>query len=120
EKAIRLSPHDPSLGYWYFRIGEAHLLQSHIDEAILWFEKAKRAFPAWSGVRGYLASAYALKDDSEHAAAELAEARKLRGEGSWRSIAPLRANTRYETPSVRALAEATYYEGLRKAGMSEE
>jgi tetratricopeptide (TPR) repeat protein len=39
EQAIRLSPRDPMIGFWYFRIGEAHLLQSHIDEAILWFER---------------------------------------------------------------------------------
>src|SRR5262249_10137993 len=39
EQAIRLSPRDPGIGYWYFRIGEAHLLQSHTDDAILWFEK---------------------------------------------------------------------------------
>ena len=120
EQAIRLSPRDPSLGNWYFRIGEAHLLQSHIDDAILWLERGKRAFPTWSGVRGYLASAYALKGDGEHAAAELAEARKLGGEGSWQSIARIRAGTRYETPAMRARAEATFYEGLRKAGMPEE
>jgi TolB-like protein/class 3 adenylate cyclase len=120
EQAIRLSPSDPSIGNWYFRIGEAHLLQSHIDDAILWLEKGKRAVPEWHGVRGYLAAAYALKGDGEHAAAELAEARKLGGEGSWRSIARFRANTRYETPAIRALAAATFYEGLRKAGVPEE
>jgi len=32
----------------------------------------------------------------------------------------LRAGTRYEAPGVRALVEATFYEGLRKAGMPEE
>jgi adenylate cyclase len=120
EQAIRLSPREPYIFNWYFRIGEAHLLQSHIDDAILWLEKAKRASPASAGFRAYLAAAYALKGDSARAAAELAEARKLGGEGSWRSIARLRANTRYETPAIRALAEATFYEGLRKARMPEE
>ncbi len=43
EQAIRLSPRDPVIAYWYYRIGEAHLLQSHIDEAILWLEKARGA-----------------------------------------------------------------------------
>jgi len=120
EQAIRLSPGDPGIGFWYFRIGEAHLLQSHIDDAILWFEKAGRALPEQSFFRGYLTSAYALKGDSEHAAAELAEARKLGGEGSWQSIARLRANTRYEAPTIRALAEATFYAGLRTAGVPEQ
>jgi hypothetical protein len=76
----------------------------------------------WYQLRGhvYLASAYALKGDRERAAAELGEARKLEGEGSWQSVARLRAGTRYETPDIRALAEATYWAGLRKAGMPEE
>jgi adenylate cyclase len=43
EQAIRLSPLDPQIGVWYFRIGQAHLVQSRIDEAIVWFEKARSA-----------------------------------------------------------------------------
>jgi hypothetical protein len=35
QQAIRLSPRDPMIGIWYFRIGQAHLLRSHIEEAIL-------------------------------------------------------------------------------------
>ena len=42
------------------------------------------------------------------------------GEGSYSSIARLRANTRYEAEKVRALCEATFYAGLRKAGVPEE
>jgi hypothetical protein len=30
------------------------------------------------------------------------------------------ASTRYESPIIRALAEATFYDGLRKAGMPDE
>src|ERR1700730_14330907 len=41
EQAIRISPRDPFIGIWYFRIGQAHLLQSRIDDAILWFERAR-------------------------------------------------------------------------------
>src|SRR5882724_4504845 len=40
EQAIRLSPRDRDTGMWYFRIGLVHLLQSRIDEAILWFERS--------------------------------------------------------------------------------
>jgi adenylate cyclase len=120
EQAIRLSPRDPNIWNWYFRIGEGHLLQSRIDDAILWLEKARNANPAPGFVRLYLASAYALKGETEHADAELAEARRLRGEGSWLTIAKLRAGSRYETPSIRNLSEATFLHGLRKAGMPEE
>jgi hypothetical protein len=44
---------------YYFRIGEAHLLQSHTDEAIVWFEKARGANPVFPGAHGYLAFAFA-------------------------------------------------------------
>jgi len=71
-------------------------------------------------IHAYLAAAYALKSETERAAAELAAARKLDGEGSWRSVAKLRASTRYEATNIRTLAEATYYAGLRKAGMLEK
>src|SRR5262249_19839873 len=46
EQAIRLSPRDPQIGLFYSRIGCAHLLQSRIDEAIIWCEKARNATPA--------------------------------------------------------------------------
>ena len=120
EQAIRLSPRDPLIWSWYFRIGEGHLLLSHVDDAILWPEKAGNANPAPGYIHAYLAAAYALKSETERGAAELAAARKLDGERSWRSVAKLREGTRYETPAIRALAEATYYAGLRKAGMLEK
>jgi TolB-like protein/class 3 adenylate cyclase len=120
ERALRLSPRDPYTWIWFFRIGEGHLLQSRIDDAILWLEKARNANPAPSFVHAYLASAYAIKGEAERAVAELAEARKLGGERSWQSVAQARASTRLETPAVGALAEATLYVGLRKAGVPEE
>ena len=120
EQAIRLNPRDPYIGVQYYRVGEAHLLQSHIDEAVAWLEKARSAAPEVPFIRAYLSSAYALKGETPLAVAELAEARRLGGVGSWSSIARLRAATRYETPEIRALVEATHYAGLRKAAVPEE
>src|SRR6202011_1982492 len=74
ERAIRLSPHDPQVGLWYLRIGQVHLLQSRIDEAILWIERARDASPAVSFFHSWLASAYALNGEDARAAAELFEA----------------------------------------------
>lgn len=51
EKAMRLSPRDPHLYMWYKWIGEVHLLQSRIDEAIVWLEKARTANPAHPLIR---------------------------------------------------------------------
>jgi adenylate cyclase len=118
EEAIRLSPRDPLIGVRYLLIGTVHLLQSHLDEAIVWFEKARSDMPAAPFVRSRLASAYALRGETERAAAELAEARRLSGEHLFSSIANLK--TYPNAPKIRALYDATYFAGLRKAGMLDE
>jgi TolB-like protein/class 3 adenylate cyclase/Tfp pilus assembly protein PilF len=120
EQSIRLSPRDPGIGFRYHQIGIVHLLQSRIDEAIGWFEKARSAIPGVPNVHSYLASAYALKDDLDRAAAELAEARRLVGDDRFSSLARLKAVGYFGVPKTRALVEATYFAGLRKAGVPEE
>jgi adenylate cyclase len=119
EQAIRLSPHDPAVGFWYGRIGFVHLLQSRTDEAIVWLEKARSGQPDYFAIHSWLASAYGLKGETERAAAELAKARRLRGEGSFSSIATMKVGGQWG-PKSRALLEATYFAGLRKAGVPEE
>jgi len=125
EQAIRLSPRDPVIGVFYNRIGLVHLLQSRTDDAIIWLEKARSAMPAHQDAHAQLASAYALKGETERAAAELAEGRRLSGDARYSSIARLKAagfwgSGYWGVPTVRALFEATYFAGLRKAGMPEE
>jgi adenylate cyclase len=120
EQAIRLSPRDPNIGNWYFRIGVVHLVQSRIDQAVAWLEKARSAMPAHPLPHSHLAAAYAIKGDIERAAAELAEARRLNADGRYSSIAHLKAVGDFGVPSVRALFEATYFVGLRRAGMPEK
>jgi adenylate cyclase len=120
EQAIRLSPRDPSIGWWYWVIGTVHLLQSRTDEAIVWLEKARSAVPAGPLVHSRLAAAYALRSETERAAAELGEARRLSTDDRFSSIARLRAVGNLGMSKIRPLFEATYYAGLRKAGMPEE
>jgi TolB-like protein/Flp pilus assembly protein TadD len=126
QQAIRLGPRDPYIGNFYSRIGQAHLLLAQTDEAIIWFEKAAGAIPGYGVPRAYLASAYALKGKTERASAELAEARRLAADGRYSSIARLKAAGTvggpgyWGVPKVRALFEATYFAGLRKAGVPEE
>jgi tetratricopeptide (TPR) repeat protein len=123
EQAIRLSPRDPGIVGWYFRIGQAHLLQSRIDEAILWFEKVRSATPGLWYVHAYLASAYALKGEAERAAVELARAKSLVRDDRFSSIARLKAigffgmAGNFGDPKISALFETTYFAGLRKAGI---
>jgi adenylate cyclase len=119
QQAIRLSPRDPSMRVWHLRIGVGHLVQSRIEEAILWLEKSRNATPALPIVRTYLASAYALKGEARRAIAELANARRLSGDNSYSSIAHVKITSYFRVPETRALFEATYFAGLRKAGMPE-
>jgi TolB-like protein/class 3 adenylate cyclase/Flp pilus assembly protein TadD len=121
EQAIRLSPRDPEIGNCYFRIGQVHTVQARIDEAIVWLEKARSANPRHPQFHAYLASAYALKGETERAAVELVEARRLSGDDRYLSIARLKAAGIYfGVPEALVLFECTFFAGLRKAGMPEE
>jgi TolB-like protein/class 3 adenylate cyclase/Tfp pilus assembly protein PilF len=125
ERAIRLSPRDPSIGSWFGRIGLVHLLQSRTDKAIIWLERARNADPALPYVRSRLASAYALNGELERAVLELAEARNLTGDNRYSSLvyflkAGETGSGYWGVPKIRGLYEATYFAGLRLAGMPEE
>ena len=120
EQALRLSPGDPWI---YFRLAHLRLLQSRPDAAIRWLEGARRAVPELPIVHLMLASAYGLKGDIDRAAAELGEARLLHVGDRFSSIAHIKAfpgGYRGAGPDTRALYEATYLVGLRKAGMPEK
>ena len=120
ERAMRLSPREPHGGNFYAQIGLVHLLQSRTDEAVLWLEKTRSANPANPQRRAFLAAAYALNGETERAAAELAEARRLSGDDRFSSITRLMAVGNWGVPKIRALFEATYFAGLRLAGMPDE
>jgi predicted Zn-dependent protease len=101
-------------------IGQVHLLQSRIDEAIVWLERARIANPRSRSPHTWLASAYALKGDLDRATAELAEAGMLIEGKAYPSITTMRAGYFGVPPTVRELYEATYFAGLRKAGVPEK
>ena len=119
EKGIRIGARDPTIGFRYFQIGEVYQLQGRRDEAIGWFEKARAAMPAVGGPLLHLASVDALAGDSGRAATELTEARRLNPH-LYSSIARLKVSQPWGVPKVQAMFEATYFAGLRKAGMPEE
>jgi tetratricopeptide (TPR) repeat protein len=120
EHAIRLSPRDPIIGVWEYRIGIVHLLQSRTDQALVWFQKACSDNPGYANMHAWLASAFALNGETERATAELAEARRLRGMGSYSSITRIKSGDQELVPAVRALFDTTYLTGQRKAGVPEE
>jgi len=120
EQAIRLSPRDPNIDLWYHRIGEAHLAQSRIDEAIFWLERGRNANPAFAANHAWLAAAYALKGDTRRAIFELTDARRLSRDDRYSSIARLQASGYFAVPTIRMVFETTIFDGLRAAGMLEE
>jgi tetratricopeptide (TPR) repeat protein len=121
EQAIRLSPRDPLVSIWHFRIGLVHLVQSRIEEAILWLEKARSANAGLTFVHAWLAAGHALNGDTGRAATELAEARRLSADDRYLSLTGARkAFVDFAVPKISALFEATYFAGLRKAGVPDE
>ena len=75
-------------------------------------ENARLAF-----VHAYLAAGYALKDNTERARAELSAAQGL--SKAYSSLSNVEKSNWFDEPKIRALAETTYFPGLRKAGMPE-
>jgi len=122
KQAIRLSPRDPLIGVWCQQLGLARIMEARNDEAVLRLEKARDANPVHPVFHADLASAYALNGETERAIIELAEARRLGRGDIFTSIARMQtfAGHNSRPPKMRVLIEATYYAGLRKAGMPEE
>ena len=128
EKAIRLSPRDPSLYLWTGRIASSYHHQYRIDEAITWFEKSRQANPEFLPTRWLLASAYGLKNELKLAAAELAEALRLTGADRYLIVNRVRRYSSIIEVSCRAEQtemsrdwfKTVFLAGLRKAGMPDE
>jgi tetratricopeptide (TPR) repeat protein len=120
EKAIRIGPRDPGIGFRYVMIGEVHELQARPHEAIIWFEKARATIAAVPGLWAHLAATHALRGDLADATADLDEARRLSPGDRYSTIARLKAYGPWGVPKVQAMFEATYFAGLRKAGMPEQ
>jgi adenylate cyclase len=120
DEAIRLSPRDPLIGYWCFRIGLINLLQSQTDKAIEWFERARVTISTFPPVHSFLGCAYALNGEPERGAATLAETHRLSGDAWVSTIADMKVTGYWGPPEIRALFESIYFAGLRKLGVPEE
>jgi TolB-like protein len=129
--AIRLSPRDRNLASWYWQIGVVYLLKARTDEAVPWFEKARSAYAGKHFIHASLAAAYALKGETKRASVALGQARRLSNRyssithlkavgGIVSLIPPAPGRQWFEATKLSDLVEATYFAGLRKAGMPEE
>jgi len=115
-----ISPGDPCRASWYFGIGPVHLLQSCINEAIVWLKKARSLNPHDPQVHAWLAAACAVNGEIERARAELVEARGLSCDGRYSSITRLKDAGYFGVPKIRKLIEDTHLVGPRRAGVPED
>ncbi len=119
ERCLRINPRDPIIGFVYHRLGLAHHLLGHIDEAIQWHEKSIPSYPFLDRAYVDLGAALSLKGDREAARAALAEA--VRRNPKLTTIANIRRSLEAsQDPKYVALREQTIIKGLRKAGVPEQ
>ena len=120
EQAIRLSPHDPSIGSFYWTIGRSHFFTGQYRAAIPWFRKSIETRPnLWFNLL-YLVSACTLADMPDEARRTLSEFNRRFPEPVY-TLAVVEAReaaTPNDEPTVIA-ARAKFHEGLRRAGMAE-
>jgi hypothetical protein len=72
------------------------------------------------GFRDRLAAAYALRGETERAAARARRSQEAERRRQFFEYRPFEAHLFWGGPAIRELYEATYFAGLRKAGMPEE
>jgi adenylate cyclase len=121
EQALRLSPHDPSVGIFHWIAGRANFFAGQYDEAIAWLHKSVRTRPNLWYNRLYLVSAYALLGKAEEAGKALEEFNRRFPEPRF-TLAVVERHERSNPnsdPVVVAGREA-FHEGLRRVGMAEE
>jgi TolB-like protein/Flp pilus assembly protein TadD len=118
DKAIRLSPQNQQLAFWYLSKGQAYFGLQQYDQAIEWARRTIAINPNVSAALGTLAAALALTGhDAEARDAEQRRAAlsKVKNVAALKAFAPPPS----ADPRVRASFDRAI-EGLRKAGMPEE
>ena len=113
-EAVRRSPLDPQLGIWNLVLGRAYLLLGRWDEAIEANLKARAQQTGFINIHLALAAAYAEQGNRKAAKASLGDALALRPDLTldW-----LQAHPFSNEPAYITLANRTFYDGLRKAGL---
>ena len=122
DKAIRASPYDPELAFWYGSNASSNFALKRYDQAI---ELARRAiainpnYVPWAHT--YLVAALALTGHDAEARDALQRYLALPSTGPFRTIAGWKAHTEAQHGDPRYVeAHERMYDGLRKAGMPEE
>jgi adenylate cyclase len=119
EQAIRLSPHDPSIGSFHWTIGRSLFFTGQYREAIPWFRKSIEARPNLWFNRLYLVSACALADMPDEARRALSEFNRRFPDPVYTlAVVEAREATAPNDEPTFIAARAKFHEGLCRAGMA--
>jgi adenylate cyclase len=113
EKAMRLSPRDPSLPFQLSAIAGGHFAARRYEEAVEWARRSLQQKPDLWTARGALASSLAHLGRMDEARNALAEMLRHSPEFSTDSVQMIFS---FATPDFTG----RWLEGLRKAGLKEE
>ena len=120
EQAIRLSPRDPQIGYWYFRIGSCISCNRALKRRSLGSKKVVVRFRLSRWLIPFWLPPMRSTAILERGATELAETFRLSGKVWVSTIANMKVTGYWGPPKIRALNESVYFAGLRKPGVPEE
>jgi tetratricopeptide (TPR) repeat protein len=116
EQAIRLGPDDPKVAITYWALGTCQLLLGRVGQAIDLLQTARAADTRLWVPYFYLAGAYGLQGDLDHARSALAESIRLKP--AVKSLDRMRVENAWLSNSQYwALQEKTLNLGLRRAGL---
>ncbi len=121
EQALRLSPHDPSIGIFHWIVGRANFYAGDYEQAVSWLHRSIQARANLWYNRLYLISAYALLGRVQEAARALGEFNRRFPEPVY-TLAVVRAQqgANPSTDPIVLAARDKFYEGLLRAGMAED
>jgi adenylate cyclase len=120
DQAIRLSPHDPSIGIFHWIIGRANFFAGHYDQAIPWFRKSIETRPNLWFNRLYLVSAYALADALDEAVRGLEEFnRRFPAPACTVTVVKQQESANPNNNPTVVAARNKFHDGLLRAGMPE-
>jgi DNA-binding SARP family transcriptional activator/TolB-like protein/Tfp pilus assembly protein PilF len=110
--AIRVSPKDASIAFFYLFAGKAELELHHEQEAAEWFRRSIAAQPGNPTPYKYLAATYALTGNRTEAAESWAQFRRL---SAPPAVSELTGRLRQEPAGASRLPTSRLREGLRLA-----
>ncbi len=120
ERAIALSPRDPSLGIFYWTIGRANFFSGRYEQAIVWLRKSVEERPNLWYNQLYLVSAYALSDKIGEAQKALAEFNRRFSKPAYTVAFVLnQEKTEPSSEPIMVAGRDKFHQGLLRAGMAE-